>query len=81
MRAALLESKKRISVGTQPDPVLPDDHVLVSVTSSAICGTDVSIWAGKMPANIPLIPGHECTGTVEKIGNSVSRLKVETKLS
>ena len=80
MRAALLESKKKISVGTQPDPIIPNDHVLVSVTSSAICGTDVSIWAGKMPANIPLIPGHECTGTVESIGSDVSRLKLGDKV-
>ena len=76
MKAALLEKIRTMSVGDQPDPGLPADHVLVRVATSAICGTDVSIWAGKMPARIPLIPGHECTGTVEQVGESVTRLKV-----
>ena len=76
MKAALLEKIRAMSVGDQPDPGLPADHVLVRVATSAICGTDVSIWAGKMPARIPLIPGHECTGTVEQVGESVTRLKI-----
>ena len=75
MKAALLEAPHQMSVGTQPDPSLPPGHVLVQVATSAICGTDVSIWAGKMPANIPIIPGHECTGTVAEIGVDVTRLK------
>ena len=76
MKAALLEKIRTMSVGDQPDPGLPADHVLVRVATSAICGTDVSIWAGKMPARIPLIPGHECTGAVEHVGESVTRLKI-----
>ncbi len=75
MKAALLEKTRTMRVGAQPDPELPADHVLVRVATSAICGTDVSIWAGKMPARIPLIPGHECTGVVERVGESVARLK------
>jgi 2-desacetyl-2-hydroxyethyl bacteriochlorophyllide A dehydrogenase len=76
MKAALLEAPHKMSVGAQPDPSLAPGHVLVQVATSAICGTDVSIWAGKMPANIPVIPGHECTGTVVEIGTDVTRLKV-----
>ncbi len=75
MKAALLEAPHRMSVGTQPDPDLAPGHVLVEVATSAICGTDVSIWAGKMPANIPVIPGHECTGKVVQLGPGVTRLK------
>ncbi len=76
MKAALLEKPHTMRVGDCPDPDLPEDHVLVRVATSAICGTDVSIWAGKIPARIPLIPGHECTGVVERAGGSVTRLKV-----
>ena len=71
MKAALLEAPHRMSVGAQPDPELPPGHVLVEVATAAICGTDVSIWAGKMPANIPIIPGHECTGTVASLAPDV----------
>ena len=76
MKAALLEKARVMSVGEQPDPEPPADHALVRVAASAICGTDVSIWAGKMPARIPLIPGHECAGVVERAGADVTRLKV-----
>ncbi len=75
MKAALLEKTRAMSVGERPDPDLPADHVLVRVATSAICGTDVSIWAGKMPARIPLVPGHECTGTVVRAGVGVTRLE------
>ncbi len=75
MKAAWLESPRTLRVLARPEPELPPDHVLVRVAATAICGTDVSIWAGKMPARIPLIPGHECTGVVEAAGADVARLK------
>ena len=75
MKAALLEAPHKMTVGAQPDPEMGPGEVLVEVAASAICGTDVSIWAGKMPANIPLIPGHECTGTVAALGAGAARLK------
>ncbi|MEE9274275.1 MAG: zinc-binding dehydrogenase [bacterium] len=75
MKAALLEAPRKMNVGPQTDPELPAGHVLVRVAASAICGTDVSIWAGKMPSRMPLIPGHECTGVVEETGAGVSLLK------
>ena len=74
MKAALLEAPHKMTVGGQPDPELRPGEVIVDVATSAICGTDVSIWAGKMPANIPVIPGHECTGTVARLGEGVTRL-------
>ncbi len=75
MKAALLEAPRRMTVGSQPDPALPAGHILVRAAVTAICGTDVSIWAGKMPSRMPLIPGHECTGVVEDTGEGVSLLK------
>jgi len=75
MKAALLEAPLKITIGSKLDPEPAMGEVLVEVAASAICGTDVSIWAGKMPANIPIIPGHECTGTVVSLGERVTRLK------
>ncbi|MBI3127095.1 MAG: alcohol dehydrogenase catalytic domain-containing protein [Candidatus Tectomicrobia bacterium] len=75
MQAAWLESPKKMTVVPKEDPGLPPDHVLVRVATTAICGTDISIWQGKMAARLPLIPGHECTGTVEELGKAVTRLK------
>jgi len=75
MQAAWLESPRKMIVVPKEDPSLPPGHVLVRAATTAICGTDVSIWTGKMPARLPLIPGHECTGTVEEVGKAVTRLK------
>jgi len=38
--------------------------VLVRVTHSGICGTDLKIFTGAMPAAYPVIMGHEMTGEV-----------------
>lgn len=75
MKAAWLEVPRKMSVVARPEPELPPGHALVRVATTAICGTDVSIWQGKMAARLPLIPGHECTGEVVELGQEVSRLK------
>jgi 2-desacetyl-2-hydroxyethyl bacteriochlorophyllide A dehydrogenase len=46
----------------KPDP--GRDEVLVRVTNSGICGTDLKIFTGAMPASYPIIMGHEMAGEV-----------------
>jgi 2-desacetyl-2-hydroxyethyl bacteriochlorophyllide A dehydrogenase len=46
----------------RPDPGGHD--VLVRVTNSGICGTDLKIFTGSMPAAYPIIMGHEIAGEV-----------------
>ncbi len=38
--------------------------MLVRVTNSGICGTDLKIFTGAMPASYPIIMGHEMAGEV-----------------
>ena len=45
--------------------------MLVDITSTGICGTDVSIYSGKIPVHHPLIMGHEVAGRVAAIGADV----------
>lgn len=40
------------------------DQVLVRVTNSGICGTDLKIYDGSIPVRYPLIMGHEISGDV-----------------
>lgn len=75
MKAALLEEFGRLRLGSVPDPEPQPDEVLVRVRATAICGTDVSIWKGKQPVRLPLVPGHECTGVVAEVGREVGRLR------
>jgi 2-desacetyl-2-hydroxyethyl bacteriochlorophyllide A dehydrogenase len=45
-------------------PQVPPGHVLVRITNSGLCGTDLKIYRGAIPAQYPLIMGHEMVGEV-----------------
>jgi L-iditol 2-dehydrogenase len=45
-------------------PEVPAGHVLVRITHSGLCGTDLKIYKGAIPAEYPLIMGHEMVGEV-----------------
>jgi len=58
------------------DPVITDDaDVIVRVDATTICGSDLHILKGDVPAVLPgRILGHEAVGTVEQVGSSVRTL-------
>jgi threonine dehydrogenase-like Zn-dependent dehydrogenase len=50
--------------------------VLIRVKYTGICGTDWSIYTGKYSADkLPLIAGHEFSGTVAQVGKKAKGLK------
>lgn len=49
--------------------------------ASGICGTDIHILEGEYLGAYPVIPGHELSGIVEKVGPAVSRIKVGDKVA
>ena len=53
-----------------PNPGL--DQILVRVRTCGVCRTDLHLVDGELPNTpLPIIPGHEVVGTVEKIGKNV----------
>src|SRR3954470_35935 len=64
------------------DPVLQDDtDAIVRVDAVTICGTDLHILKGDVPAVTDgRILGHEAVGTVEAVGSSVKNVKVGDKV-
>ena len=54
-------------------PHVPAGHVLVRITHSGLCGTDLKIYKGAIPAQYPLIMGHEMVGEVVSGETSESR--------
>jgi 2-desacetyl-2-hydroxyethyl bacteriochlorophyllide A dehydrogenase len=52
-------------------PEVPAGHVLVRITHSGLCGTDLKIYKGAIPAGYPLIMGHEMVGEVVGRGERV----------
>jgi propanol-preferring alcohol dehydrogenase len=57
----------------RPDPVPGDAEILVRVEACAICRTDLHVVMGELPdPRLPLVPGHEIVGIVERTGRKVS---------
>jgi S-(hydroxymethyl)glutathione dehydrogenase / alcohol dehydrogenase len=52
-----------------------DHDVLVRFKASGICHTDSSLTTGDMPAPVPIIPGHEGAGIVERVGAAVKGIQ------
>ncbi|MFN9471240.1 hypothetical protein [Acidovorax sp.] len=50
MRALTYQGAKDVRVETVPDPIMvTDDDILLRVTATAICGSDLHIYRGKFP--------------------------------
>ena len=76
MKALVFPKPKDVKVESVPDPVLvkPTDVVL-RVTSTAICGSDLHIYNGMFPQPEDMMLGHEFMGIVEETGSEVRKLK------
>ena len=68
MKAPTYQGSKKVRVENAPDPVLQaDDDILLRATATAICGSDLHIYRGKIPAmKDGDILGHEFMGLVEE---------------
>jgi S-(hydroxymethyl)glutathione dehydrogenase/alcohol dehydrogenase len=76
MKAAVFHKIGDISVDSVPDPKIeaPDD-VIVKITSTAICGSDLHIYDGFVPQLRDQVLGHEFMGIVEEAGPAVTKVK------
>jgi S-(hydroxymethyl)glutathione dehydrogenase/alcohol dehydrogenase len=59
-----------------PVPTVGPRDVLVRVTASGICHTDLNVIEGLSALPLPIVPGHEACGIVEEVGPEVRRVKV-----
>lgn len=76
MKAAVFHHPGSITCDTVPDPVIEKDtDVILKVTATAICGSDLHILSGAVPQKEPMIMGHEFMGIVEEAGTAVKKLK------
>jgi L-iditol 2-dehydrogenase len=76
MKAAVLEKPGQLVIKQVPVPEIGDDEVLIRVKYTGICGTDWSIYNGWYSADkLPMVPGHEFSGTITKVGKNARGLK------
>lgn len=82
MKAATYVSAGNLQLLDQPKPVIknPTDAI-VRVLKTTICGTDLHILGGDVPAcKEGTILGHEGIGIVEEVGDAVTNFKVGDKV-
>ncbi|HEX2680822.1 MAG TPA: alcohol dehydrogenase catalytic domain-containing protein, partial [Candidatus Dormibacteraeota bacterium] len=76
MKALTFRGEGDVKMADVPKPSVKDSRdVLVRVTLSAVCGSDLHILHGHTPMNEGAVLGHEFVGVVEDAGPEVSRFK------
>ena len=91
--AQIIKIKEKLSIVDLPDPKPRDTQVLVRIEASGVCHSDIHLWEGGYEGaagtflkvedrgvKFPITPGHEISGKIEAIGDSVSGFNVGDKV-
>lgn len=67
------------------DPIPGENEVRIRVKAAGLCHSDVGIledekWLAQIP-NLPLVPGHEIAGVIDRVGPGVSRYSVDDRVA
>jgi len=78
--AVMVEAKKPLQIEElELDPPKVNE-VLVKITATGICHSDVHVYTGDMPLPGPIVLGHEGAGVVQEVGPGVTRVKPGDKV-
>ena len=72
MRAMVLKAPGELVFDEVARPVPRTNQVLIRVSHSGVCGTDLKIYNGAIPVEYPRIMGHEMIGEVVESGGNVT---------
>jgi len=77
MKAAVFtQFRAPLTISDVPDPVPPDDGVVLAVDATGVCRSDWHGWQGHDPdIRLPHVPGHELAGTIVEVGKDIKNWK------
>jgi threonine dehydrogenase-like Zn-dependent dehydrogenase len=76
MKATVIHGPGKVSYDTVDDPKIESPRdIILKVTATAICGSDLHIYSGGIPQPRPMVLGHEFMGIVEETGSAITNLK------
>ncbi|MCM3487726.1 alcohol dehydrogenase catalytic domain-containing protein [Alkalihalophilus marmarensis] len=76
MKAVTFQGKDKIEVKEMEAPsIQTDDDMVIRITASGICGSDLHLYKTGIPLEEDYIIGHEPMGIVEEVGLNVKNLK------
>jgi D-arabinose 1-dehydrogenase-like Zn-dependent alcohol dehydrogenase len=56
----------------RPIPLCSEDDLLVQVHAAGFCHSDLQVFKGQFPSELPMIPSHEPAGSIVQVGGKVS---------
>lgn len=80
MKAMMLKEissieKKPLETVDLPVPDLNSKEILVKVLACGVCHTELDEIEGRLQPKLPIIPGHEIIGRVERLGSEATKFK------
>jgi L-iditol 2-dehydrogenase len=81
VKAAVLKDIKTLSIEKVAVPEPGPNELRIRVQLAGICGSDSSMYQGKLVAPFPVIPGHEAVGTVETLGTGAARFRIGQRVT
>jgi glutathione-independent formaldehyde dehydrogenase len=82
MQAVVLTKPRQVGIEEVAEPQLqaPTD-VLLRLSSTAICGTDLHIYEGRLGGGERMVIGHEPLGVVERVGSDVVNVRIGDRVT
>ncbi len=76
MKGLVFTSLHNIELKEVPKPeIIDSDDVIIRITKTTICGSDLHLIHGIIPSQPGYVLGHEYTGVIEQVGSSVKLFK------
>ncbi len=80
MKALILNSTgpvedRRLTLVDRPVPTAGDGEMLVRVSACGVCHTELDEIEGRLAPRLPVVPGHQLVGRVERVGAKASRFR------
>jgi len=82
MKAVFLTTSRTLELRDIPDPMTPQDGLVLEVKACGICGSDLRRWKEGPPQGVAgIIPGHEAAGVVVEAGKGQNRFAVGDRVA
>src|SRR5438132_3964702 len=85
MLTCRIHAKKDLRIEPEAEPEVGTGQVLIRLGAGGICGSDLHYYFegrnGSFVIREPLVPGHEASGVVAKVGEGVTRVNPGDKIA
>jgi 2-desacetyl-2-hydroxyethyl bacteriochlorophyllide A dehydrogenase len=77
----VIDAPGKAAAAELPDPEPGLGEALLRVSAAGLCGTDLHLLGGDLPAPYPLTPGHEFAGEVVALGEGAAGVGVGDRVA